>query len=97
MFDDNLLRIYRTAKAMRECALGWEGNARLLGNVKAEDIAEASEYLIDKLTDEDPLLIFDGVSYRFWTCPNGCRGGVSWSDDGVATCEACFRASNDKE
>lgn len=33
-------RITSIAKAVQECALAWEPNARLLGNVCAEDIAD---------------------------------------------------------
>jgi hypothetical protein len=34
----------------------------------------------------------------FWTCPNECRGGVTWDHSGpqsVATCDTCGRRSAD--
>jgi hypothetical protein len=84
---------YRTAKAMLECARSWEAEARLMGNVRAADIAEACRYLMRIVEAADPMVIFDGVPIRFWVCPDGCRGGVYWSAAGVATCQVCGQCS----
>ena len=44
--EDNLPALLDIATRLRECALGWEPNACLLGNVTAKEIADLTEAVI---------------------------------------------------
>lgn len=87
--DVDKLALYRTAKALRECASSWEEEARLLGNIRAIELEQLSAYIMAAMEEADPLLLLDGVPVRFWICPDGCRGGVTWDAAGVAVCDEC--------
>jgi len=92
--DAFVLQHYRTAIEVEQCARGWEADARLLGNVRAEDIAKMCQHYLALCEIVEPLgPIFAADGIRFWVCPLGCAASVTWDADGVATCENCFRSS----
>lgn len=47
-------RIASIAKAVQECALAWEPDARLVGNVRAEDIADLCSALLARRSTPQP-------------------------------------------
>jgi len=76
------------------CAKCWEPDARILGNCRAGDLKLALEECRELIERDEPLMpIYAAESVRFWCCPNGCRSGVSWDSDGVASCDDCFADS----
>ena len=46
--------IYRTAQEMLQCAKAWHPDARLMGNVRAGDIARLSKFLIRSIESSQP-------------------------------------------
>lgn len=56
------------------------------------------EYEIKSMSLTDFLRMIDAAGWVFWTCPNRCRGSVTWDDGGtVATCGSCGTVSRDGE
>jgi hypothetical protein len=84
--------VYRTAQEMLQCAKAWHPDARLMGNVRAGDIAAVCEFLIRSAEASYPIIHLCGVEFLFWTCPNNCRGGVLWANR-VAVCQTCGESS----
>lgn len=84
--------IYRTAQQMLQSARAWHPDARLMGNVRAGDIAAVCEFLIRSAEEAYPIIHLSGVEFLFWVCPHGCRGGVSWANR-VAVCQTCGESS----
>lgn len=99
LFDCELtgehVKAYRTAQEMLQCAKSWAPDARLMGNVRAGDIAELCELLMYSMESSHPIIHLLGVEILFWVCPNGCLGGVEWND-GVAVCQSCFESNQSK-
>jgi hypothetical protein len=92
--DAFVLQHYRTAVKVEQCAKSWVKDARLLGNVRAEDIAAMCEHyraMCEMIEPLAPIFAADGI--RFWVCPAGCDDSVTWDDEGIATCQNCFRSS----
>lgn len=60
---------------------------------EASDLSESA--LIDLLSAIDTHVNSGGLLF-FWTCPNGCRKGVTWehTDTHIATCKSCGRSSS---
>ena len=85
--------IYETAKESLKCAASWEEDARLIGNVRAGDIAKMCKYLIAHLEEENPVFLLTGIPVLLWFCPNGCGAEVEWSKDNIATCLVCGETS----
>ena len=84
--------IYRTAQQMLQSARAWQPDARMMGNVKAGDIAAVCEFLIQSMEASYPIIHLSGVEFLFWTCPSGCRGHVAWVNR-VAVCQMCGESS----
>ena len=80
--------VYRTAQEMLQSAKAWHPDARLMGNVRAGDIAAVCEFLIRSVEEAHPIIHLCGVEFLFWTCPRDCRGGVLWANK-VAVCQTC--------
>ena len=84
--------IYRTAQQMLQSAKAWQPNARMMGNVRAEDVAAACEFLIRSVEASHPIIHLSGVEFLWWTCSRDCRGGVLW-ENRVAVCQTCGESS----
>ena len=84
--------IYRTAQQMLQSARAWQPDARMMGNVKAGDIAAVCEFLIRSVEASHPIIHLSGVEFLFWTCSRDCRGGVLW-ENRVAVCQVCGESS----
>lgn len=84
--------IYRTAQEMLQSAKSWHPDARLMGNVRAGDIATVCEFLIRSVEASHPIIHLSGVEFLWWTCSRDCRGGVLW-ENRVAVCQTCGESS----
>lgn len=87
-------RHYQTALNVLKSARACERDARLLGNVRAEDLGDLIERYFELVSSIDPLAPIKAMPFQFWHCPNGCRGFVRWNVYGIATCDDCHARSD---